>query len=671
MSESFRKITRERVLAGALLFLVVCFAARLIQLQIFQHGQWRAIAQKQILTTKFQKPSRGEIRDRNGLTLAVTLPLTYAVGYRPKYLLDFNSLSTILSTTLQKPKRELYERLESPGFTYLAHRVDWQTKEKLERMGLTFLQFDEEPRRAYPSGTSAATVIGYTSGDGTGQIGIESVMNDELSGEGYRVLSRVDALRKAPSILTPLPGDNKGADVELTLDLQLQTLIEDQLKAGLKDHSCERACALMVDPKTGAILALVTLPSYDPNKPGDVKPDYLRCWPVTDVYEPGSTLKVVTIAKGLESGKFRRNSRIFCENGAFPVRGAVIHDSHRHGSLTLDEVLALSSNIGTAKVCLQFSPLEFYEKLRAFGFGSLTHIGLAREQAGEIVPPALWHGPRQANMAFGQGVSCTPLQLTMAYAAIANGGLLMKPRIVQSVEMTNGTRTDFAPEVIRRVIPENIAHDLTDMLCGTVEFGTAKQAQVNGIRIAGKTGTAQKADTIHGGYYADRYISSFVGYFPAEDPQYVLLITVDDPRGEHYGGTVAGPIFKNIVEEMRTEIYPGQTPVPVNSAQMVNYQKDQNSRQAVQNQAQIARYNAAVRTAELATLATQHTSAADSTLVTVPSLEGWTLRQAVAELSRRNLAFKMFGSGTVSTQYPPAGTRVAAGTSCELYGVTN
>jgi cell division protein FtsI (penicillin-binding protein 3) len=668
MSEAHRKIGRERFLAAGLLTLLFIFGARLVQLQVFQHAQWSEIARDQSTIVMYQKPSRGEIRDRNGLTLAVTLPLTYAVGYRPQHDLDLNSLATQLSSYLQRPKRELREKLSAPGFTYLARHVDWQTKEKLAALNLKCLQFDEEPRRAYPSSESAAVVVGFTNRDGKGMEGMEAFMDDELSGEGYQQLCRVDALRQTASAMNPEPVEVKGADVTLTIDLQLQTIVEEKLKEGLKGRTFDRACAVMVDPQTGDVLALATLPTYDPNSPGDSKTENRRCWPVTDVYEPGSIFKVVAISKALESGRFHRDTKVFCENGRYTVGGITIHDSHNHGILSVEDVLTLSSNIGTAKIARAFPPEEIYDKIRAFGFGNTTMIGVPSEQPGEVPVPEQWSGSTQATMAFGQGVSCTAIQITMAYAAIANGGLLMKPRLVKSVAFPSGAHTDYPQEIVRRVIPGNIASDLSEMLVNVVEDGTGKPAKVDGVRIAGKTGTAEKVDHEHHTYFKGRFMSSFVGFFPAERPQYVLLITVDDPRGEHYGGTVAGPIFKSIVEEIRAQGSPESVPAASQPVEM-----------AVTHPA--ARNNTAsrlsARTVGYTTVASEtmtdrgHTPATDSTLVAVPSLQGWPLRTALEELSRRKLSFKLSGSRTVVTQFPPAGTMVPAGTVCELYGITD
>jgi cell division protein FtsI (penicillin-binding protein 3) len=664
MSKSFRNIPRERVLASILLLLVLAFGARLVQLQVFQHIQWRTIAQNQSLLTKFQKPSRGEIRDRSGMPLAVTLPLTYAVGFRPVLALNFDAVAGALASCLSKPRHEIRERLNASGFSYIARRVDWDVKQQLEALSLGCLQFDEEPRRSYPSMTAAA-VLGFADRDNRGVEGVEASLNDELSGEAYRELCRVDALRNTVAPISPVPTQYRGANVTLTLDLQVQTIVEEKLREGLKGHTFERACAVMVDPRTGDVLAMATLPTFDSNRPGDARPEDRKCWPITDVLEPGSVLKIVPIAKALESHKLNRNSRIFCENGAYQVPGKIIHDTHRHGFLTVEDVLAYSSNIGAAKISQQFSPAEIYDKLRAFGFGNPTLIGIAGEQAGEVPPPSIWSGPTQATLAFGQGISVTPLQLTMAYAAIANGGLLLKPRLVRTVEFPSGTKTECQPEIIRRVIPSDVAAQMREMLVSVVEYGTGTPAKVAGMRVGGKTGTASKVDHEHHTYYENRYVSSFAGFFPADDPRYVLMVMVDDPRGVYYGATVAGPIFKAVVEEMNAVRPDEISPAPV---------KPQETTPTHMAVLQGSTAKAGAHTATYSTTALSQASrgksGSDSVLVVMPAVEGWPLRMAVQELSRLNLSFRLSGSRTVLTQYPPAGTLIPTGTTCELLGVT-
>jgi cell division protein FtsI (penicillin-binding protein 3) len=419
----------------------------------------------------------------------------------------------------------------------------------------------------------------------------------------------------------------------------------------------------MVDPRSGDIGALATLPSYDLNAPGDAPSQNRRCWPVTDVVEPGSTLKIVPVSKALESGRLDRNTRVFCENGSYAVRGAVIHDSHAHGSLSVEEVLALSSNIGAAKICQQFPPSEIYDKLRAFGFGNVTQIEIAGEQPGVVPSPSSWSGPTQATLAFGQGISCTPLQVVMAYSAVANGGVLMKPRLVHAVDFPSGTRRVYPSETIRRVLPERVARELTDMLVSAVEYGTGKSAHVDGLRIAGKTGTAEKVDREHKRYFSDRYISSFVGFFPAENPRYVLLVMVDDPQGEYYGAAVAAPVFRAVVEELLIT-RPHDFALPAAPRQMAL------SNAASSGGAENLTAYSAVRLAAIQPAVNSSLSlTSDSLWVQVPALQGWPLRQAVQELSRRSLSFVLTGSRVVMEQFPPAGTIVPAGTTCELRGI--
>ncbi len=667
MSERDRPLKRERMLAFGLLLMFTVFLARLVQVQVFEHTRWSGIARRQSELMVCQKPNRGEIRDRNGIPLAVTLPLTYAVGYRPKPGTDPEQLATTLATHLPMSKITLRSKLQSDGFVYLARRVDVAVKEKLDSLKVPCLQFDEEPRRAYPGESQAAAVIGFANIDGNGQEGIEASMNDALSGEVHRELCLIDAHRKSISpVVYDAPFDYYGATVTLTLDVQLQTIVDNALSEGLKGRKYERACALLIEPVTGDILALSTLPTFDPNHPGDAKPEERKCWPITDVYEPGSTLKIVPIEKALETGKLSRSSQIFCENGVYRVKGATLHDSHPHGYgyLSLDNVLAYSSNIGAAKVCERFTPNEVYDKLRAFGFGNLTTVELLGEQAGYIPPPSQWSGPTQSNLAFGHGISCTPLQLAMAYGSIANGGKLMKPRLVKGVQYPSGDRTDYKVEVVRQVMTPQIAAELTDMLVGVVEHGTGEAARIEGVRIAGKTGTAQKVDQVHRTYFDKRFVSSFVGYFPADQAKYLLLVVVDDPRGEYYGAAVAAPVFRRVAEEiiaLRTQEF--DLVPPAKSVEFATSEKKTDKSAPPQMTAVPVSYSTLFTTEQDGSMIS-----GDTTFVTVPSLEGWPLRLAVQELSRRNMNFKLSGYRVVVTQSPAPGTRVPAGTICELYG---
>ena len=652
---------RERFLSLLFAAALVAFAVRLIQLQIVQHEDWRHEAIRQFNTITNRQPNRGEIHDRLGVPLAVTLPLTYAVGFRPVEGLDRDDVARKTSGLLGISKRDIRSRLDARQFTYLARKVDRDVKVQLEALNLKCLQFDEEPRRAYPSGYCAAALLGFTNREGRGVEGIESMMDRALSGVDFQEHRIVDAFRTNPALLSG-SNDTRGADVHLTIDLQLQSIVENGLREGLASRKFARACGLLVDPRTGDILALATFPSFDPNQPGDATANDRRCWPLTDVYEPGSTLKIVPISLGLASGRYQRTTRIFCENGAYRVRGAVIHDSHPYGNLSFDEVLTLSSNIGAAKVCAAFSPSEVYDHLRAFGFGNKTLIGLSGEQAGVVPPPHKWSGPTQSTLAYGQGISCTPLQLTMAYGALAHGGMLMKPRLVKSVTYPSGKVVETPTESVRRIVSEEVANTLMTMLTGAVENGTGAAARIAGLPIAGKTGTAQKVDFASGRYFSDRYEASFIGVFPAGNPRYVLLIVVDDPQGEYYGGVVAAPVFRRIVEHM-SRVRPDEFPPG-----LFQKENDRDTLRSSPTTPQPPR----LRDAEdpvIYVAAFPSSADHDSALIRVPDVAGLSIRQAMHTLSQARLSFRITGEREIVAQLPVAGTLVPAGTSCELTGM--
>ncbi|MBU0509214.1 hypothetical protein KKH27_10300 [bacterium] len=667
MNRLHRKTGRERFLIVLFSVLLIAFATRLVQIQILQHEDWKRMALRQFFLVKDRRPSRGEIRDRHGVPMAVTLPLTYAVGFRPTPGTDLDRVADEVARTLNRPQRDLRTKLASTSFVYLARKVDWIAKVQIEQLGFECLQFDEEPRRAYPCGSSASVLLGFTNRGGQGVEGVEAMLDQELSGEILKERCIVDAFRANPAVVSAQSAIPRGSDVNLTIDLQLQTIVENGLREGLAARRFLRAAALLVDPQTGDILALATLPAFDPNFPGDASADYRRCWPITDVYEPGSTLKIVPLARALETGRMHPSTRIFCENGSYRVPGAIIHDSHPHGELTLEEVLAYSSNIGAAKVSMHFSRAETFDKLRAFGFSNKTMIGLTGEQAGVIPSPQSrdWSGSTQATLAYGQGISCTALQLTMAFACLANGGNLMKPRIVRSITSPSGEIQEYPVQRIRQVVSESVAQTLLSMLRTAVERGTAMAARIPGVPVAGKTGTAHKVDFSKGTYYTDRYVSSFIGILPADNPRYVLFVVVDDPQGEYYGGVVATPVFRQITERIiavRPDEFP-RVPVWDTEKKPPDSTHSKPEDESPENQEDAPRPDASWSAAFVS-----H-SPGDTSLVAVPFVEGLSMRQAMQTLSRSKLGFRIAGNRIVLAQTPQAGTLVPAGTACELLGI--
>jgi cell division protein FtsI (penicillin-binding protein 3) len=654
---------REHIIVYAVSLGLVLFAVQLVRIQIFGHRFWEKEARKQELTLVKQKASRGDILDRTGRPLATSLPLTYAIGFRPYECPDKQSLRKQLAPLLDPVNKEWRERIKHDGkFTYLARRVNWKTAQKVEALHLECLELCQEPRRSYPCGSLAASIIGFSDIDEAGQEGIELAFDEVLRGNDAQELVWQDAGgRPYLALSSSDEGSLKGADVQLTIDIALQTIVEEELQKACRNQKCSRACALLTNPQTGEILALSTYPGFDANNPGLTATENRKCWPITDVMEHGSTLKLFAFAGALEDNLFRPNETIFCENGQFAIPGTIIHDATPHGVLTFTEVLQKSSNIGTVKIAERLGRNRLYETARSLGFGTLTEISFPGEQPGRLPPPHEWSKTTLANFAFGHGLSATPLQVATAYGAVANGGYLMKPMIVKRICYSSGAIKDLKPTMIRQALPTSVAQALCEMLAGVTENGTGQSAAISGWRVAGKTGTAQKIDEKTHEYCKNRFISSFVGFVPADAARYLMLVVIDDPRREYYGGQVAAPIFHNAMTRILESFPPAQTEplLAVSNASLPKSSKNSVAFFAERNpNPQVPKMDFAVAFAE----------EVKSGFVRVPSVEGMSLRSAIRELTSRNLDFRVSGGTEIVCQSPPAGSSVPVGTICYILG---
>jgi cell division protein FtsI/penicillin-binding protein 2 len=425
---------------------------------------------------------------------------------------------------------------------------------ELKEGKLRGIHFERDAIRYYPHGEMLGHVIGFLDHEGKGIQGVEMAMESELQGkDGHRFIEQD---RKGREIV-PYRGlehpAEDGRNVYLTVDLALQSIVEGELDAAYRDLKPRSATAIMVDPKTGGILAMATRPAFDPNKPGGSDPEAMKNRAIIDIVEPGSTFKIVPIAGALNEGKVDGLTTIFCENGRFAYGGRTLKDHHGYGYLTIHDIMVKSSNIGCAKLAMLMGGDKFHEYVRAFGFGSKLGIELPGEVAGIVHPPARWDKLTITRMPMGHSVAVTPLQIAMGMSVIANGGKLMKPTVVQSLASPDGKSTRVnPPRVIRKVIPASTASFVNESLVGVTQpGGTATYAQVNGFLVAGKTGTAQKVSPT-GGYTPGKYVVSFAGYMPAEDPEFVCYVVIDDAQtasGMNYGGLVAAPIFSRIAEK--------------------------------------------------------------------------------------------------------------------------
>ncbi|RKY70800.1 MAG: hypothetical protein DRP97_03085, partial [Candidatus Latescibacterota bacterium] len=538
------------VVVGAFLFGLV-LAGRLFSVQLVNRGKYesnRPAARRVALEAR-----RGEIFDAEGTRLATNLSAYSYYVSAPSEVRRPAEVAERFARIGGEPRSEILSRLSRGcSFTWLLRKADDRTDQEIRKWNLKGVHTLMETTRHYPFGALAGQVLGYTNVDNKGIEGLELGLDEDLHGKPGWMAFRVDARgRRFAEINNPVQDPRDGDRVLLTLSAPIQEIVEEELSDAVARFSARSGQAVLMDPRTGAILAMANAPSCDPNHPGKTAVWTRKNRTITDCYEPGSIFKIVAVTAALEEGIKRPEDRIFCENGKFKVAGRTIRDAHKYGWLTLQEVLEYSSNIGTIKVAQELGPRLLYQYGRAFGFGYQTGINLPGEVKGTFRPPAKWSGLSLATIAMGQEVSVTALQMATAYGAIANGGVLMRPWIVRAVKDAHGkTVRESKPQAIRRVMSPETARTLTEFLLGAVERGTGVNAQLEGVHVAGKTGTAQKAIEGGRGYAPGQYVSSFVGFLPAEDPKIVCLVSVDTPRGVYYGSQVAAPAFKRIMDRV-------------------------------------------------------------------------------------------------------------------------
>lgn len=548
---------RRRFFVLKLFFSVffLAVAARLVLVQIIEAPKYQKIARKQY-EAKFVLPAiRGKIYDREGNAL-VTNTMYQSFSADPRFVGDdAQEVAEEFSRVFGKPSSDYLQKLQSQkGFVWLERGVKPETAKKLRlHDGIVVMN---EPKRVYQYDDLAGTLIGFTDVDNKGISGLELELNDELKGSNGSVVLQRDGLgRTRPSADFPRMDPVDGNDVTLTISLKYQAIVEEELRRGVAANKADGGLVVMMNPKTGEILALAVCPGVNPNNITEYDIDKARDRVVTDVFEPGSVFKVVTASAAYESKLVTPDSRYYAEEGAMlvtinnrPVRW--IKDTHPYDWLTFQQAIELSSNIVMAKVSKVIGPERFYRQARDFGFGIISGVDLPGEVRGRLKRPNEWSGTTLMTMAFGYEVGVTPLQIVSAYAAVANKGYLMQPYVVASVHDPSGRSIrEQKPEVIRQVISPYTAQRLTDAFEGVVDEGTAKMVKLEGIRIAGKTGTAKKI--VEGKYAPTDFTASFVGFYPVEDPQIVCLVMLDNPRARsYYGGETSGPIFRAIAERI-------------------------------------------------------------------------------------------------------------------------
>jgi cell division protein FtsI/penicillin-binding protein 2 len=553
--------TRSRcaLVCFAFIALFSAFSFRLIYLQVIKHDEYAGLAAEKHVYKQIIYAERGTILDANNEVLAHNVPVETVVA-DATHLNDRDALIDLVSQELGVPEQDLTEKLQGERRYIVIKREVPESlasalREKLRARNLRGIYFEHDATRIYPNGSMLCHVIGFTDFEHRGIQGVEAAMEEYLHGQdGYRYIEHNRAGQEIVLYRGQERAPRDGYQVHLTVDLNLQNIVENEIDTAMGEYSPQKATIILMRPQTGEILAMANRPNFDLNLRSEAKPEEMKNRAIIDMMEPGSTFKIVAAAAALNEHKLQPKSTIFCENGLWQFGGAVLHDHRAFSYLSVQDILIKSSNIGAAKLALGIGDQKFYEYIRRFGFGERTGIELPGEINGLIRPPRSWSKISITRIPMGHEIGVTPLQMTVAMATIANGGKLITPRIVKSITGSDGkTVTSLSPVVLRQVISPQTASQIGDALRGVVsDRGTAAAAAVPGFTIAGKTGTAQKVDP-KGGYEHGKYVVSFIGYLPAEHPEFVGLVVLDDAQTTkpelNYGGLIAGPIFSRIAEK--------------------------------------------------------------------------------------------------------------------------
>ncbi|NMA69773.1 MAG: PASTA domain-containing protein [Desulfitobacterium sp.] len=644
---------REIVLYGILLLLVAAIISRLFTMQVIDAAELRAKGIERRTDIASLVPERGKILDSQGNVLAQSIPVKelYAdprtitkVITQKQTKWTKEEMAQTLGEILEIDKENILEKLNQDlAWVSIAHHVSLEKVEEIKGLKLPGIGFADEQKRVYPMGNLGAPILGVVNLAGHGAEGLEAYYDKELYGTpGY--LSKQSYLTS--SLHEPA---FKGANIQLTLNSTIQHIIEQQIDQLAENTQAKRIAILAMEPSTGKILGMGSYPSFDPNNYAQSSPDERRNLNIGMSYEPGSTFKIITGAIAMEEGLVSPNSVIH-DPGYIKIGPRNISNWDTNyivrGDITFTEAMMYSSNVVMAKLGLNIGKENFYTYLRAFGFGSRTGIDLIGEESGLLVPKASARDVDLATMSFGQSSSVTPIQLITAISCVANGGTLYKPYLVDKIIHPDGTIEKQEPVAVRQVISESTSAQMTEVLVEVVNNGTGARAQIPGISVAGKTGTAQKVDPETKSYSSTDFIASFASYAPAEDPKIAVLVVIDTPRGEsHHGGTLGGPVAKTIME---AALELDGIPVASNTESDINEVGE-----------------ATFERPKPQPITPERTPYDGETVV--PDLTGLTMRQVGETLAEAELHYTFTGTGLVYSQGPEPGKVVPKGSVVNVY----
>lgn len=666
---------RIAMLCGLLALGLGVVVAAGFQLTVVDGKTWREMAEEQRQRRLHVAPKRGTLFDRNGSALAVSVDVPSVSldamealrGVRPQNVpVVARQMANRIAQALNIDAARVEQKILSKRrFTWLKRQITLEEAEAIRRIAsseageqrVRGLIVDGEARRYYPRRGLAGPLLGFVAPDGKGKDGLEYSLQDELAGR----VEQLKGLRDRSGRLLFADGieDDRalaGHNVTLSIDQGIQYAAERELELTAQTFEAIGGSVVVVVPQTGEILALASWPAYNPNDYRQSDPAARRDRSLTDRFEPGSTMKIFTVAAGLEAGVIQPTQQMYCEKGFMPVDNVVIRDTHPAEWLTLTQVLAVSSNICAAKIGLSMGPQKLYEGFRRFGFGQATDLPVAGESEGILLPRSRpWVQVETAAASFGQGISVTNVQLAMAVAALANGGNLMEPILIKKVTTATGeTVREAVPRVKRRAVPAAVARAVTEMLVAVTEGeGTGVAAAIDGFQVAGKTATAQKVDPATGRYSEEGFIASFVGFVPARKPELAIAVTLDEPMVDHAGGNVAAPAFRRIAQYALR--YLGVVPKGVQQVDLSELGREPDPARATR--------------AALALAAGHKPRVQESVAggkpaegqIRVPDMTGWPAREVLRRSVELGMVPKLTGSGLVTRQLPPPGQIVSRG----------
>jgi cell division protein FtsI (penicillin-binding protein 3) len=651
---------------------MLAIGARLVYLQIEERDSLVKRAREQQQDMIGTSPWRGLVLDRKGRELARSVD-TESFFVVPGEIKNVEETVARLASVKETDAAALTERLKqalvaNKKFAWLARQLEVEEAEKIRALKLEGVYSLKEPKRYYPNGTLASHVLGFVGLDEVGLAGVEQSYNERIRGEAGKIFVETDARRRPYSSFEV--ASRPGQSVVLTIDQMVQYRTEQALAAAVERSQAKSGTAIVLDPHTGEILALANAPSFDPNN-ARMATDTARInEALQNIYEPGSTFKIVAYSAAIEEGLVKPDDRIDCQMGSITVAGRLIHDHHAFGSLTVADALAKSSNVAAIKLGLKLGDERMHDYITRFGFGSRTGVELPGETAGLVRAVTRWQPSSIGSIAMGQEVGVTPVQMAAAFGALANGGVRVAPHVVREIRAADGTALFQATPEERRVVSTETAHALRGMLEGVTLNGTAKRAQLDGYTAAGKTGTAQKIDPVTKTYSKTRYIGSFVGFAPVENPAVVIIVVIDEPLGAYHGGDVAAPVFREIAEQILPDLNVAPDTVLKSAPDLIAGSRSA-AAEALENARERSEHETEEREATWPQVAQSSDARAGASeivyavasgrAVLMPDLRGRSVRDAARVCAQLGLQLEARGEGRAVRQEPAAGAAIEAG----------